>query len=672
VKNLTPILALFLLLISCKDEEKNACSNRAEIFLNKANSVGIPARISKKYLDSSYTYLTLSKNDTNSRNLLFRLSNKYYELNEYDKYYRVSHRLYNMSVKQKDTAHIAKALYYIGDYFENDSKIDSALHYYVKSAKYYKAANDTLNLGRTTLYKAGMLYDSGNYLESEVEAINALRFLNQTTHDRLIYECYNLIALSLEGQNNFEKSLEYFDLALEQLKKMERKSGSEYKILNSRASCYNNMGGVYEKKKDYDKAIEIYKKGLDTKNLSTNKPQLYAMLLNNLAYAKMNSNDLAGVDSLLFKALKIRDSLNITPGIVSSKVRIGEYYLHKNDTTSAIRYLHEGYLLSKKINSNNDILKSLKLLADVDPVNKIRYSQLYIKVSDSLRNAETVTRNKFARIAYETDEIEAKNDLLSKRNTNIIMVSGISALILLSVFGLYRLRTKNKELLLIHEQQAIKEEIYKLMLEQQSLTKHAREEERNRIAMDLHDGIVNKIFTTRFNLMQLETDQMDKKEKLVKELENAQEEIRRVSHELKENILFEDKSFPDLLQSYVASQQPLTEIKLDLYIDKYIDWQVLSTEDNIHIYRIIQEVLHNVIKYSKAETCHITFFKKPDGLIIRIWDNGVGFDIDKLQKGIGIKNITERVEQLKGLLNIKSQRDQGTQVEIIITTSGSN
>lgn len=64
--------------------------------------------------------------------------------------------------------------------------------------------------------------------------------------------------------------------------------------------------------------------------------------------------------------------------------------------------------------------------------------------------------------------------------------------------------------------------------------------------MELHDGIVNSIFTTRFNLIQLDPSRIDKKDQLVKELEKTKNEIRRVSHDLTQNLLFEDKSFPEI------------------------------------------------------------------------------------------------------------------------------
>jgi signal transduction histidine kinase len=666
VKNTTLLIIVLLLFVSCKKENIQALKTKTLVLLEKAEEDATTDEQKKHYLDSSYTYLAGAQNDSVTRNLFFKISDKYYDLGFDNEYYKVSQKLYKLSLQKSDTAHIAKSLYYIGDYHEGKAQIDSALHYYILSGKYYKAVSDTLNYGRVSLYKAGMLYDSGNYIESEIEAINALRLLDKVQNTRLTYECYTILALSLEEQNNFEKALEYFNLALEQIDKLSKEDYPKQKVLNSRASCFNNIGGIYEKKKEFKKAVSMYFAALQTENLKDSKPNLYAMLLSNLGYAKMRSGDYTNVKKLLFKALKIRDSLNVVAGTVSSKIRIGEYYLTENDTATAVKYITDGYKLAKQIKSNHDILNSLKLLSVNDAKNKVYYSQLYIKVSDSLRNEERATRNKFARIAYETDEVEAKNEILSQQNAIILIAFAVTGTVLLCLFFMYRLRSKNKELLYIQEQQASKEYIYTLMLEQQAKTERAREEERKKIAMDLHDGIINSIFTTRFNLMQIETPETDKRDELVKELENAQEEIRRVSHVLKKNLLFKDKSFADLIKNYIESQQAISTIKFDLYIDNYINWQLLPTENKIHLYRVVQELVYNVIKHSGAATCTITFFKNPDGILIRIWDDGQGFDINKAKKGIGLKNIADRVEAINGTIIIKSGPEAGTHVEIVV------
>jgi signal transduction histidine kinase len=661
------VLVNFLLLIGSCQKKKFDVEKRNDVLklLEKVEATSLEDDKKKKCLDTLYQKLQSEENDSITRNLYFKAVDNYYDLNLLDKYLNVTRNIYQLSVKANDSSHIAKSLYSLGDYYDAKSELDSAFSYYIQSEKLYKRIKDTINSGRTKLYKAGILFDAGIFSESEIEAIGALRLLSKTNNTRLVYECYNLIAISSKELNNCKESLKYFDLALKQLDKLEIEGYSKERVIKSRASINNNMGRVYEKMENYQEAIRLYKRGLRTKKLKQNYPKSYAMLLDNLGYSKMKVGYFNGVDKILFESLKIRDSLNIVIGIVSSKINIGEYYLYKKDTTKALTYIKEGFILSKKVKSSPHTIQSLKLLMENDSKNKTYYTNQYLKINDSLQEVERITRNKFARIAYETDLIEDENQLLVKRNTYILIISVALVVFLAAFFLIYRLKSRNKELLFIKEQQEANEKIYQLMLKQQSETEKARNEERNRIAMELHDGIVNSIFTTRFNLIQLDPNRIDKKEQLVKELEKTENEIRRVSHDLTQNLLFEDKSFPEIITNLVESQQNQYNTKFDLSVDKYIDWSSVSSDNKIHIYRIIQEVIQNINKYSKAERCYIMLLKTANKLTIRIWDNGIGFNPEKAKQGIGLKNIKDRTKSLNGELKITSSTGNGTTIEVV-------
>ena len=660
------LVNLFLLLGSCQ-KKKFDIEKRNDIIIlsKKIEAKSIVYDEGTKYLDTLCLKLKSQENDSVARNLYFKIAVGYYNLNSLDKYLNVVTKVHKLAIKEKDSLHIAKALYYFGDYYDYKSQLDSAFTYYSQSEKLYNRIKDTLNAGKTTLYKAGILFDAGNFTASEIETVNALKLLSKTNNKRLTYESYNLLALSLKELNNSKKSLEYFGLALSQLDKLENENYPKDKIEKSRIAIYNNIGRVYEKLENYKEAINFYNRGLQTKDLKQNYPKSYAMLLDNLGYSKMKAGNFDGVDKILFESLKIRDSLQTEIGLVSSKINIGEYYLYKRDTIKALAYIKEGYILSKKIKSSSHSIQSLKLLMANDSKNKIYYSKLYIKINDSIQNQERLTRNKFARIAYETDQIENENRLLGKRNTYILIISFVLVVFLAAFLLIYRLKSRNKELLFLKDQQEANEKIYQLMLKQQSETEKARAEERNRIAMELHDGIINSIFTTRFNLIQLESGAVDKKEQLIKELEKTENEIRRVSHDLTQNSLFEDKSLSDIIISLVESQQNQYNTKFDVSIDKYIDWSLVFSQNKIHIYRIIQEAIQNINKYSKAERSYIMLLKTADQITIRIWDNGIGFNPEKVKQGIGLKNINERTRALNGELKVISSIGNGTTVEIV-------
>jgi signal transduction histidine kinase len=145
---------------------------------------------------------------------------------------------------------------------------------------------------------------------------------------------------------------------------------------------------------------------------------------------------------------------------------------------------------------------------------------------------------------------------------------------------------------------------------------------------------------------------------------NTEIEIRKVSHELQQNLLFQDNSFQKAIISLVESQQNEFQTKFDISIDKYINWSLVTSENKIHIYRIIQEALNNINKYSKAEKCNVFILKTGDKITFRISDDGVGFDPDKKNPGIGLKNIKQRVKSLNGVLKITSD-NSGTLIEVV-------
>jgi signal transduction histidine kinase len=286
-------------------------------------------------------------------------------------------------------------------------------------------------------------------------------------------------------------------------------------------------------------------------------------------------------------------------------------------------------------------------------------------IGDSIQNIEKETKNKLVEIVYKTDQKEETSMVLSKKNMFISIGLGIVIFFSGLFFTIYLLKSKNKELLFVKERYKTNEEIYQMMLDQQSEAEKAKSKERNHIAMELHDGVVNSIFTTRFNLIQLDTNAFEKKQQLVQELEKAANEIRRVSHDLSKNLLFEDKSFSELLKNLVESQQSQCDTKIDLSIDKYIDWSKITSINKINIYRVIQEAIQNTSKYSKADKCFVMLLKNHDKIKIRIWDNGIGFNPESVKRGIGLKNIKERTKELKGELEITSRIGSGTTIEIV-------
>lgn len=655
------------LLFSCSNNQENQAYIHTEVksFFREADAA-TDRSIREKMTDSAYAKLQVSQRDTLRRKLLFNVASRYEELGAGKKSLAVRKLIYTEAKQQKDTTDWAQASSWIGDYYQSEMQIDSAFKYYLQSEKMYRQIKDTLNYSRAILKKSTMLYHSGNFPEGINQAINALKMIRDSDEHYLIYSGYTGVASSLKEIKDYTKALEYFNLAFAELGQMEKQPGFPIDYIRAyRATYYNNMGTTYERLNQYSKAIDYYNQGLQVEMLYQKWPELYAALLSNLAYAKMKSGSTDGVEKLLLQSFRVRDSIKTFPGIISSKIKIGEFKLLQKDTAGALENFRQGFELSRKIKASAEMLQTLKLLTENNTANKDYYSDLYFRINDSVQNVERATQNKFARIAYETEQIQQQNQMLSRRNKIIIVISAFVLFVGLSGFLIYRLRVKNKELRYTREQQEANEQIYQLMLRQQSQTEEARNQERNRIAMELHDGIVNNIFTTRFNLMQLDTPNLEKKGELVRELEKTEQEIRKVSHDLQQSLFFEDQNLPQIIEGLVRAQQNDSGTEFDLSVDKYIEWQSVSDADKIHVYRIIQEALQNVNKYANAQRCLVMLFKTADSITIRIWDNGAGFNTEKAREGIGLKNIRMRTEAMGGKLNVTSSPGNGTTIEVV-------
>lgn len=662
----TTIFLLFtvLLLNSCRDVPAPDKSKTVHKFNDQIHSESNVDSVKIQYIDTLYQYLLPKKNDSLNRIILFDVVRNYFILNDNETFLEASQKMLQFSIEGKDSLHMAKSLCYIGDYYEDQTQLDSAFKYYAQSEKLYRINHDTIGLGKSTLYKAGILYDAGIFTESEVQTAHALQYLIRTNNVRLIYESYNLMGLNLKELGNYENSLHYFNLALQELHVMERSKYSSEKLLKSRATIYNNIGNLFEKKEEHKRAIEYYKEGLEVENIELNCPALYSMLLDNLAYSQMKSGSLTSIDSLFKESTRIRDSLQLKSGIVTGLIHLGEFHIKTKDTLKGLFYLEKGFKKAKGIKSTYDLKNALRLLSINDNTKGDYYTKLYIRLSDSLQNVERATRNTFARISYETDQVVEKNENLVKKYISTVVLFSIALLFIGTVFIIYRLKSKNKELQFIQEQQESNEKIYQLILEQQQQNQSVRDEERNRIAMELHDGIVNRIFTTRFNLMQLQPEQVEKKELLVQELIAAETEIRKVSHDLQQNLLFEDNSFQKTLGALVLGQSNTYQTVFDFSIDTYIDWNLVSNENKVHIYRISQEALHNVNKYAHATKCFIFIMKIGTQISLQIIDNGIGFETDKIKTGIGLKNIQQRASNMGGSFQITS-KPEGTTLEVL-------
>lgn len=669
---------MFLLLIfsGCtqkkKSKELTSVQDSLPVYLSLANDIQLNYDLKQKYAQKAFSIVVKQKNDSINRVNLFKIANRYYNMNDFKSYHAISQLVLDRSISSKDSASIAKAYIYLGDYYSSKVISDSAFRNYFLAQKIYLQINDQYNLAKTLLSKASLQYNESDFFESEISVFKALSILkNQKNVNDQLYECYNLLGILYNEREEYEKALEYQNKALNTLN-----DKSIPADLQLKATSLNNIGFVYMRMKNYKQAIVYFEKGLQEKNLFEEKTILYAMLLDNLAYSKLKSERLDGLPDQFYRSLKIRDSLGLKMAKISNQIHLSEYYAFKRDTFRAIQFSKQALLLSRSSDKLANTLLALKQIAVVDPRNASKYSREYILLNDKMLKAERNMGEKFSRIEYETSEIKDQNSNLQERNRTLIYVFSICTLIGLFFYVYKTQQAKNRELLFKQQQQIANEDIYNLMISQQNEIESTRINEKKRVAQELHDGVLGRMFGVRISLDSLdkidETEAADKRKKYLAELKNIEEDIREISHDLNREKSELINNFILILNKLFENQRNIYPSKLEVSFDNQIKWESISNMVKINLYRIVQEALQNCNKYAKANLIKIEFKKHKEDVILSILDDGAGFNTKRTKNGIGLHNIEYRAKECNGTVIIKSAKGEGTLLIIKVPIDPNN
>lgn len=240
----------------------------------------------------------------------------------------------------------------------------------------------------------------------------------------------------------------------------------------------------------------------------------------------------------------------------------------------------------------------------------------------------------------------------------IIIIIGVMVLLigtLISVFYLsYKKIVRAKE-----EEHRIKLEYQRTLLK---VSLDAQENERVRIAADLHDNIISKLTIIRLKAaIGTQTEEIDQL------LGNAITESRRISHELSPP-LYEEKSLENVLLTILKSWESFYNIKTRLDIRSNID---VDKNTKLQMVRILQELVNNIYKHAKASNINFSLRITKKYIILNVNDNGIGFNSKNSTKGIGLQNIALRADTLHAKYKYISQLEKGTRF-IFVVENGKN
>ena len=617
------------------------------------------------------------KDDSLKTLKIIRLANRYYYLNDLKSYYKTSHKLTKHAVKLNDSANIAYGKLYLGEYFYYTNKSDSSYYYYNAAEKIYKNLNEPLNYGTVLLKKAYLLSDLQDFINSEKLVINAIKKAKTSSDKGFLYECYNFLGILLFEANQFEKSKEYHLKALETIDDL----SEDYEIYKTGfyAQSYNNLGKVSIKLNKYFDSKHYYEKGLSQDNLKTDFSSTFYALEDNLNHVNYILGNTDAYAKSLKTSIALNDSLNNPDGVLQSQIRLAEFYKKQNDEQLLKKYSQRAYELALEVEDIEYQLKALRLLGQSNTSNNSQYYERFIEISDSIVNNQRRQRGKFARIEYETDQIQMQKEIVEAENVQIqyekwliVGSSLLGLLILILWFSFEFQKAKNKRLKAESEQQKTREEIYELILKQQSTIKQEKLKEQKRISEELHDGIMGKLSAIRLNLFVLEKNKdekiIQKCIKHIRKIKDVELEIRQISHDLNKPKYYQNGDFNLVIKELLDDiKNPNNELKYQINIDEEIHWDEINSNTKAELYRILQESFQNIRKYSKAEQVIVDIKKYNNSIKIIIEDNGVGFDISKKYNGIGIKNMKSRAKKINANFDILSDFNKGTRIELNIS-----
>ncbi|APY09146.1 hypothetical protein BWZ20_12905 [Winogradskyella sp. J14-2] len=484
-----------------------------------------------------------------------------------------------------------------------------------------------------------------------------------------------LAALSGLAQSyNYDEDIAYRMDYLEQLDTEAKKfKSNKYKIVVS------YLKGNYYMLRDNDlKALAYYQQTLKN-NFSPRDSTLFINILSNIGV--LYNEVLNNPDSALFYYQKKIDIIEnnkkfqYPDNYYSTYLNLGSVYHNKKNFQAALLYLHKADSIKFKENvlSGRSILK--ESLADTyyklgDYKNAYHAQKEYFNLTDSINRralAEGIAK-------YENQELKIKNlESEAKRIQNRNLLFGSLGVLLFSgiTFLLVQKNTKRKQIL---AEQAKEIESQKLatVLKEQELTAvdamiEGQEKERQRIANDLHDDLGGLMATVKLHFNALkDKDSPELFEKTNTLIEEAYQKVRSVAHAKNSGVIAKQgllKAVENMAEKISASNK----IQIDV-IDYGLDNR-LENSLELTLFRIIQELITNVIKHAEASEATIHLTNHDDAINIMVEDNGKGFNpnqVTKTNKGMGINSIDKRVEHLDGKMTIESEKDKGTTIIIDI------
>jgi signal transduction histidine kinase len=586
-------------------------------------------------------------------------------------------RAVNIGVNNGYDSITAKAYVIFSQIARSEGKTDSISLYLSKALDIFERINDSSGIAET-YNNLGLLYKSTSEYENALKyTLDSYQLFMQLGMDsRALKPLINLGNI-YDKLKDYDTALSCYDLAYEQCLRYEKQEWAN--------ACLLNKGVIYYKYGDYEKSLDHFVRVIDFNESIDDKHELILLYSNvSLVYRALGRNEEAIAS--VKKSLHIAEQINKVQSQIFALNNLAVYY--KRD--GRYREAELNYLKSLELATTSgyklDMSRALYNLSILyektgDLKQALAYHRRYTNINDSILNdtkikaiaeleAKYEKKNDEARILQLQNETARKElekkDIRLERNT--ILGAG-SFLVLLLVMGLvlFRLRARKNRIIAAQQIQQLEDE--KKLSEAQSVIL-GQETERKRIAQELHDGIGILLSTAKLHFDNMmnhirEKNTIEMVKKADKLLNEASDEVRDISHNL----------MPGLLSNFGLGEA-LGEIfddvhdagKIAVNYDVTVLQERLPENTEIMLFRVVQELVNNTLKYSDASTITCTTNRKSDYLHLHYTDDGKGFDPDLTDqsKSLGLSGIRTRIDLMRGKVKIKSSPGEGISVLITI------
>jgi len=511
---------------------------------------------------------------------------------------------------------------------------DSAYISFIKAKDLFMQRKDTTRAGICLVNMGIISNDNGDYFGAQEIALNAIGYFDQENESQFDYinANYNNLGIASQKLKDYKNALEFYQSAIN----FTKDSLNKFIYLNNLASTYQDLHL-------YPSAIKIYNRIL--KGVSNDK-KAYARTVTNLSYAKLLQDSTYRALPDYLRALRIRESIQDMWGLNSSYLHLADYYSSKR-TDLAFNYAKKGFIVATKLSSGDDQLQALKIMVAASPDKETKYYfDRYKNLSDSIQLSRGVAKNQFALIRYETQKhkanlLKAQAENAQKRNDILTRNLIVGALVLALLAGYWWYR-KRRTILQQEKELEVKNTELKYV-------------------KTIHDKVANRVYHV---MSEVDNNPDMDRNTLVDKLEVLYNISRDISYEFKETASDDNyaEKLSAMLQSYTSTNNEVLIVGNDLQL-----WVGVNELSRNELYVVLQELMTNMKKHSKAETVLIKLQRTDSGITVLYADNGVGLKGNS--KGNGLLNTETRIKSIQGIITFDTTSGKGLAIEIYLPFS---